>query len=99
MHELPTTASKDIIPYAKLNRITWYFSGMIVFVNSATLSVPLIIVVVVVVEVLVGFVIDVVRVEIEVKNLMVASGLTVFFNDENVIASIYIYTLHSAQVN
>ena len=72
---------------------------MSVFVNSATLSVPLSIVVVVVVGVLVGFVIDVVRDEIEVKNLIVASGLTVFFNDENVIASIYIYTHHSAQVN
>lgn len=69
---------------------------MSVFVNSATLSVPLIIVVV---GVLVGFAIDVVRDEIEVKNLMVASGLTVFFNVENVIASICIYTHHSARVN
>ena len=39
MHELPTMASKDMIPYAKLNRIIWYFSGISVSVSSAALVV------------------------------------------------------------
>ena len=73
---------------------------MSVFANSATLSVPLIRIAVDVVDavvgVLVGCVLGVVRDDIEVKNLMVASGLTVFFNAENVLESIQIH--HSAQV-
>lgn len=41
------------MPYAKLNRITWYFSGISVFVSSAALPVPFVIAVVVVVVVVV----------------------------------------------
>ena len=77
MQELPKTPSKDIIPYAKLNRITWYFFGISVSVRLGTLSVPFIISVSVVV---IGEVVE--------KSLLEYNGTVVLVNNENVIESI-----------
>ncbi len=85
MHELPTTARKDIIPYAKLNKMTWYFSGISVFVRSAALPVPFI------ADIFVGEVIVVVKI------LSVYNGLILLVNNENVVESIEVH--HSVKVN